>query len=424
MDINTVIDLAWLQSADLNDLKSAMRNTGKLAEVNALLQTDEGKVIAGDMLADPDYVPVSKRPVSDEEKAQIAADTAIAEQQAIEDAAEAAAILAQPLAPVIEVPAVAPVEKKKIVVDYQCRAEDGTPIGRPTHIEGWTWEEVSKKQEDAHVNAVRYAERVKKNKVNSVETTSKSERDQAQIRVAEAEAAAAVEEATKDPAKLPDAIRKVTKAERESQIVKDSTRAAGLVVANTWMADHVDDFQPCDANSNFISKWLQENNLGLTYDNLELAYTAIGTKLVKPTSKPPVSEEPAALAPNAPVAAPVTPVVAPPPIVAAPPIVADPVIPAAPQPVQPAVTAPEPTPVAAINTAPATRRPGINGSLPPGTFTAARPVAQQQPVVSTQAELLKEIDKMSPREYRAKLKTTEFVARLRTAGIPVVGTRN
>jgi hypothetical protein len=425
MDTNTVIDLQWLQSADLNDLKSAMRHPGKLAEVNALLQTDEGKVIAGEMLADPDYVPVSKRPVSDEEKEQIAADTAIAEAQAIEDAAEAAAILATPLAPVIEVPAVAPVKKEKIVVDYQCRAEDGTPIGRPTHIEGWTWEEVSKKQEDAHVNAVRYAERVKKNKVNSVETTSKQVRDQAQVTIAEAEAEAAIQEATKDPIKMSEAIRKVTKAERESQIVKDSNRAAGLVVANTWMADHLEDFLPCDANSNFMSKWLQDNNLGLTYDNLELAYTALETKLVKPrVVQPPVLEEPAATAPNVPVAAPVTPVVAPPPIVAALPIVAAPVIPAAPQLVQPALTAPEPTPVAAINTAPATRRPGINGSLPPGSLTAVRPLAQQLPVVSTKAELLKEIYNMPREEYRKKLKTQEFVARLRAAGIPVVGTRN
>lgn len=423
MDINTVVDLAWLQAADLNDLKSAMRVPGKLNEVNALLQTDEGKSIAQEMLADPDYVPVSKRPVSEEEKQQIATDVAIAEAQALEDAANDAAILANPTAPVIEVPAVAPVEKKKIVVEYQATNEDGTPIGRPTHIEGWTWEEVSKKQQDAHVNAVRYAERVKKNKVNSVETTSRQEREEAQIKAAEIEANMAIEEASKDPGKLPDAIRKVNKAERESQIAKESARQAGLVVANTWMADHVEDFQPCDANSNFISKWLQDNNLGLTYDNLELAYTAIGTKLVKPTPKPPVSEEPAAPAPNAPVAAPVTPAPVPPSITAPVPPVAAPVIPVAPQPVQPVVTTPTPTPVAATNPAPATRRPGINGSLPPGSLTAVRPLAQQLQVVSTKADLLKEIKDMPREEYKRKLKTHEFVARLEAAGIPVIGQR-
>ncbi len=46
MNTDTVIDLAWLESATLDDLKFAMRNPLQLTTVNALLQTPEGKAIA------------------------------------------------------------------------------------------------------------------------------------------------------------------------------------------------------------------------------------------------------------------------------------------------------------------------------------------------------------------------------------------
>src|SRR5208282_1060051 len=35
-----------------------------------------------------------------------------------------------------------PVERKKIVREYQVRDEDGNPIGRPTHLEAWSAEEM------------------------------------------------------------------------------------------------------------------------------------------------------------------------------------------------------------------------------------------------------------------------------------------
>src|ERR1700687_692067 len=168
MDVNTVIDMNWLESATLADLKSAMRNPSQLAAVNALLQTPEGKAIASEMLNDPDYIPKPRQAApTAEEAAQIAADLAIANQQ---EAEAAAAKLAEATQPKVE-EAVQPAaeEKKKIVLDYQVTAEDGTPLGRPTHIEGWSWEEVSEKQKQAHINAVRYAERVKKNRVTSIE---------------------------------------------------------------------------------------------------------------------------------------------------------------------------------------------------------------------------------------------------------------
>jgi hypothetical protein len=420
MNIDTVIDISWLESATYEDLKSAMRIPAKLAEVNALLRTPEGQEISADMISDPDYVPKSKRVPDPEEAAQIAADLALAEQQAADALAAEAVVV-----PVVPEPVVAPVEeKKKIVVNYQATAEDGTPIGRPTHIEGWSNEEVIEKMKNAHINAVRYAERVKKNKVSSIESNSQQVRAQQQVKDLETEAAAAVTEAAKDPEKLPDAIRKVTKAEREAQIATETARQHGKAIADAWMTDHKEDFQPCEANSKIIGNWLQANTLGLTYENLELAFAATETQLAKPMYQAPVEEVSAPVASNAHAVAPVAPAPVTPSITAPVVVAAEPTSMPVTQPVQPVVAAPVSPSAAAPIAQPAARRPGVNGSLPPGTLTAARPVLQQQPVVSTQAELLKEINKMPRDEYRRKIKTREFVERLEAAGIPVVGTRN
>ena len=97
MNVDTVLDLEWLKSATLDDLKAALRlasqDTSKLAEVNATLASDEGKAIAQDMSyharTGKPYVPPALRPpeeVSEEEAAQIAADTARADAEAAEAA--------------------------------------------------------------------------------------------------------------------------------------------------------------------------------------------------------------------------------------------------------------------------------------------------------------------------------------------------
>lgn len=416
MDINTVIDLPWLESATLDDLKTAMRQPHMLASVNALLQTPEGKTIAQDMLNDPDYIPKSKRQPTQEELEQIALDTQRAEDQARTDeevlAAQHAEAALNPPAPVTP-----PEERKKVVVDYQVTAEDGTPIGRPTHIEGWDHAEVVEKLKNAHTHAVRYAERVKRNKIQSVESSTQQQQRTAQVQRLETEAQEAIAAAGKDPAKLVDAVKKVSAAEREAEAQKQAALAEGRAIADVWKADHTDDFVPCEANSKFIGDWLVKNNRELSYENLELAYTATRHQLVKP-----VEEPIAAVASNVQPPAPAVVVADPPSITAPVAPAAAPVLNAAVQPVQPAPTATVPTPAAAPIAQPAARRPGVNGSLPPGTLTAVRPRIDRGPVVSTKAEMMAEIDAMSPKEYRYKVeKSPEFRARLEAAGIPVLG---
>jgi hypothetical protein len=430
MDANTVIDLTWLQSATLDDLKAAMRNPSQLVAVNALLQTPEGKEIASDMLNDPDYKPRPKNVApSAEEAAQIAADVELAERQAAEAAEAAAAEVAvvEPPAPVVE-PSSPPLpveEKKKIVIDYQVTAEDGTtPIGRRTHIEGWTNEEVIEKLKNAHINAVRYAERVKKNQVRSIEVQTQQNQAHQKLQQDEAEANAAVEAAAKeqDPVKLKDAISKVTKVEKSAEELKQEARRKGQEIADLWMADHKEDFQPCQANAKILSVWLKENNLGLTYENLELAFKATETQLAKPVAQAVAEETPAPAASNTPAAASATPAAVPPSIPAPVAAVAEPASTPAPPDSQLAPAAPASTSAAAANSAPAARRPGVNGGIAPGSLSAQRPPSQPQPSTTTRAVLLKEIKSMPPEKFRAKLKNAEYVKQLRAAGIPVAST--
>lgn len=444
MNANTVVDLAWLESATLNDLKAAMRIGGAtLMAVNALLLTPEGKEIAQEMINDPDYIPKSKRPVDPEEAAQRAADIARADAQALVDAAAPAPAVAATTAEVEAATAaataeaaaeVAELEKAgivlhkdaqgrvvRIVQDYQVKGEDGVAIGRPTHLESKSWAEHVLKQKAAHENAVRYAERVKKSRVQDVQSQTQQRDAQQKVKQSQEEADAAVAEATKDTSKLPEAIRKVTKAERDAEEAANAAREAGRVIGQRWMADHSHDFLPCDANSKIIGDWLKENNREFSYDNLELAFTATETRLAKPEAAP-VVEVPAAVALNAPAAATAATAAATPSITAPAAAATVPASTAAPSTSQPTATATAPTPVAATNT-PATRRPGVNGSLPPGSLSAQRPSTSATPVASDRAALLKEINSLPRGEFAKKLKDANYVKRLEAAGIPVAGHR-
>lgn len=410
--------LDWLQSVTLAEFKAEAGKIGpgspELAELNALLSSEEGRKIASEMLNDPDYTPVSKRQPSPEEAAQIAADEALAAQQAaVQEATRAAVVAAEEAAkvapPVVE-------EKKKIVIEYQATDEDGKPIGRPTHIEGWSNDEVIEKLKNAHVNAVRYAERVKSNRFKQSAAAVQAVETSAAVRQAKEESAKLAEQAVqeKDPAKMREAVQKSIQAEREAKIAEETIKQHCAIIAETWMDDHKEDFVPCLASSEILGEYLKANNLQLTYDNLEKAFQATKTRLPKVEKQPAVEVTPVAAVPNPPAAAPAASVtlvapIAPPVTSAAEPVSATPVTP------QPQATAPTTTPAAAT-IAPPARRPGVNGSLPPGSMSAARPTEVAQPT-NTRADLLKAIAKMKPEEYRRKLRDANYVKQLEAAGI-------
>ena len=435
MKVSTVIDLDWLKSATYDDLKQAMRFPDKLAAVNILLATREGATIASEMINDSDYIPVSKRVPSPEEAEQIAADLALAEQQAAEAAATSeadTAAAAQAVADaeaaakadadrkVVEAAAAAEaVKSKKIIREYQVKDEDGNPIGRPTHLEAWSTDEMLEKMQTAHENATRAFHRLKKQKPTfkpeAVEQKPLTEQEIIQL--------ATDAQNAQEPEKASEAIRKLNEA-KQRQLDEAREVVRQQAIALKWMRSHVEDFNPCQANADLIGEYLAENNLEVTYENFELAFMAKESELAPvATKQPPANVTPVAVAPNAPPAAPAVPAPAAViPAAAAPEAV--PVSTPVAQVPQPVVAAPSPTPAAAPIAQPAARRPGVNGSLPPGTLTAVRPSVQQQPQTTTKAEMLKEISKMKPEEFRKKVQTSkEYRDRLVAAGIPVLGQR-
>lgn len=420
------INLGWLKSATLDDLKAAMRAGGDvLAACNSLLQTPDGKAIAFEMMNDPDYVPVAKRQPDAEEAAAIAEDEARAKQQAEEEARRnATENAADNLSTPTETKEEVVEEKKKIIVEYQVTDEKGKPIGRITHVEGWSPEEIYEKLKAAHINAVRYAERLKENRSKQAVIAADADVKNAAARAAKDEADRLAEEAANeaDPEKRKEKISKIREAQVKAKDADDDAKNHGKLVAQAWMEDHKEDFLPCIASSNIMKEYMVANGLGMTYENLEKTFKAVKHQL------PPVERQQATevttLADsenNPPAPAPVA--AAPAPATITPPVAQangtnQPTAQPPAEPPAAAATAPTPTSVAANNTPAATRRPGVNGSLQPGSMSAARPSEVAPPTPQeTRSQLLRAIGKMSSVEFRKKLRDANYKAQLDAAGI-------
>lgn len=250
------------------------------------------------------------------------------------------------------------VKPQKIVVEYQAKDLDGNPIGRPTHLEADTWEEMSKKQQDAHVNAVRAYERLKGQKVTFKKEVAPAPR------LTDEELETALEEVRKekDPQKAAAAIRKITGADEveleRQKLVIEREENRQRAVSLEFMTAHRNDFNPCNANSQVIADFILANELEWTRENLEVAFANTESQL-------------------APVIVPAVPVIAPTPpanpeVVAPVATVQAPVVETPVAPVVPAPTAVAPAPVvapvqAAADNPPAARRVPSSGVVPGST---------------------------------------------------------
>jgi hypothetical protein len=414
-----VYNLAWMKSIRplpnaLALLKTALLDPNAKAQLNQVMRTVEGATLASKII---NNLPLDENEVAPEELAAIQADQQRADEAAAADAAaaEAAAngtVAETPVvtAPVVEAP-------KKVVVDYQVTDEQtGAPIGRPTHIEGKSAEEVIEKLKNAHINAVRYAERLKKNQAKSAESSTESKRARQQAEQLEQEANLAVETAVKEnnPAKLKDAISKVSRAEREAEVLRQAAVASELAIAQAWVDDNPD-FYVCDASSSIMRKWLDDNGLKISYENLSRAFAATKSKLpiaeletsVAPESNPPAAASAAAAAPAASITQPA----------AAATETASTATSATPQSQS---TASETTPAAAQNAQPAARRPGVNAGLEPGAMSAQRPAVQQKAKTTQESisEFRKLVGKMPHAEFRKRMASSkEFRDQAAAAGI-------
>lgn len=256
---------------------------------------------------------------------------------------------------------VAPAEPKKIVVEYQVRDEDGNPLGRVTHLEAATEEEMRDKIIKAHTEAVKFAHRLKKQNVALQQQPKPAQPAAPAGQLSDQELMATLKDLRSDDSqvqlaahrKLQAADEAKKKAEQEKQEADKAEAKRQVDVSNRFLARHKHNFNPCQANVERFAKYFEDRKLDWTDDNLEIAFSDLEDSLA------PVVEQAAPVAPANPAPAP-----APTP---ATPAAATPVV-------QPAPTATV-TPAAPVNPAPAAPRPGVNGGIVPGQQSAPRPVA-------------------------------------------------
>ena len=127
-----------LRSWSAEQLKQEMKNPERLAQINTFLTSRDAVALVQDIAAEP----VSDEP-TEEIVVQLDPQPVVVHQStAEEDQAEIDKLHAEQ----VERAAVEARQEppRKIVVEYQAKDEAGNPIGRPTHLEAYSWEEMSK----------------------------------------------------------------------------------------------------------------------------------------------------------------------------------------------------------------------------------------------------------------------------------------
>ena len=207
---------------------------------------------------------------------------------------------------------------------------------------------------------------------------------------------------------------------REQKLAEKEHFEAGRAISNEFMRRHLHDYNPCEANQKAIGEYFATHKLEFTLDNLEAAFQDLKEQGDKLVAAVPVAATRQAVVvanptPAAAVVTPATPVIPAAETVAAVPasVVPPPQAVVAP-PVETTVT----TSAAAPNVQPAARRPGVNGSLPPGTLSAQRPGAPEPALA--RKEFLKTVRDMDPKVMKNKIKTDhQLVKTLESYGIRV-----
>lgn len=393
----------YLKKVSSDQMKKEIRDPARLAEINAFLTSPEAINFASELTADlEENSPVEQTSLEHLDTATEAVMAAQAETDRI--AAEKAQMDAVVKAAEEEQQAEAfkaagvtvlyndAGSITKLIQEYQVVDDSGNPIGRTTHLEARSWVELVTKQREAHTQATRAFSRLKNQKttfkapvapiaIPVVPLLSEADRIQAALDLTSSDEDVVIKADRKLRAD------DIMIAQRNKAIQAEENRQS--FVSNEFKLRHINDFNPCQANSKIITDYLEANNLEWTTDNLELAFAATEPQLApKEVKEAPVAEVPAVQAVNPPAA----PQALPPAPAAA---------------IQPAlVTAALEVPVAVVPAAPApaanpqapARRPGVNGGLEPGQMSAARPVST--PVGLTK----KDIAKWTAEQMRKEMK--------------------
>jgi hypothetical protein len=354
------ITKAWLKAVSAEQLRMERKDPVRSAEIDAYLRSREAaQAIAeiaaenvGEAIADPaDEVVIdpNAQAAQDAQEAETARLAAEAEQ------AEAAR-LAQEAEAARQIPLATP---RKIVVEYQAKDEAGNPIGRPTHLEAYSWEEMSKKQTEAHIQATRAFHRLKAQK-----TTFNRQEPVAPVMMSDAELVQAAEDLKGDDTEKAAVADRKLRAnqilEQQAQLAIQRQQAKEKEAALVFMTNHIHDYNRCQANSKILSAYLKDNDLEWTPDNLELAFAATESQLapvaVAPVSDPESVDNPPAPDPTAPANASATVI----------------------QPVAKASTEVPTTQAPAANPPAAAPRPGVNAGIIPGQNSGVRPSVRPQ----------------------------------------------
>jgi hypothetical protein len=211
--------------------------------------------------------------------------------------------------------------------------------------------------------------------------------------------------------------------QKELELQQQREFQEGVKIGNEFVMRHLYDFNACRANMVALGEYLKEHGLDFTLDNLEVALVDLqeqGDKLA-PVQRRAEAQRPVEQATNTPVTTAAPTVAAPAELPPAAPAAATATVVAQPTveqtASQPAVAATVTTPVVA-NQPTTTRRPGVNGSLPPGTMSANRPSAVDP--AQARKEFMRELKTMDPQVMRKKLATDpQFVKQLQTYGIHI-----
>lgn len=388
-----------IRSWSVEKMKQEMKNPERLSEIESFLRGPEAvEVITELSEVVPEIVsnPVIEELSQQEQEAQQAAVLA-AQVEANRQAAEA--IEAAEAAHRATAESVKP---NKIVVEYQVKDEaTGQPIGRPTHLEVSTvgktieqaWQEMSLKQQEAHTQATRAFHRLKNQKTTFRKPEPPTPVYQIPLLTDEDRIQAALDLNSQDEEVVVKADRKL----RADQILRDQQKDLATKeesrqkkVSQEFLESHENDFNPCQANAALIARYIKDNDLAWTVDNLELAFAATEPQLVP--KEAPAVEEQASEAVNPPTTHIET------------------AVPAS----QVAAIQPAPAEVVAVPAAPApaanpqapVARPGVNTGIVPGQMSASRPVTK--PVGLTK----KEIRDWTPEQMRKEMKNPARLAEI------------
>ena len=288
---------------------------------------------------------------------------------------------------------------------------------------------MSEKQQAAHENAVRYAERMKKRAalrptpaVPQAPIPILSD-EQRKAFEAEAQTEGPKAEIAKSKLEVDDANKERLQARQINEQAKIERESILFINANK-------DFYPCTGNAKIMSEYLHAEGLEWNAGNLEIAYEKLASKLtshpvedvapVVPANPAPVvsTPQPAAATPAAPAVVPaVENIPQTPPANNSPAVAASVVATETPAKAESVVPTPSETPAPpAVNPPAPVKRPA--SGIEPGSLHGAR--RQTTPVESAQksvSEIKREIARMPLDVFKKNLRNPKFREMLKSAGI-------